>query len=33
MDADPERRRLGRERFKSYRDLKVAMDTHQIGAD
>jgi DNA polymerase-3 subunit chi len=33
MDADPERLRLGRERFKSYRDLKVAMDTHQIGAD
>ena len=33
MDAEPERRRLGRERFKSYRDLQVAMDTHQIGAD
>jgi len=33
MDADPARLRLGRERFKSYRDLKVAMDTHQIGAD
>jgi DNA polymerase-3 subunit chi len=31
MDADPERRRRGRERFKSYRDLKVAMESHQIG--
>ena len=31
MDADPERLRLGRERFKSYRELKVAMDSHQIG--
>ncbi len=31
MDADPERRRLGRERFKSYRDLKVTMESHQIG--
>ena len=31
MDADPERLRLGRERFKSYRDLKVTMQSHQIG--
>jgi DNA polymerase-3 subunit chi len=31
MDGDPERRRLGRERFKSYRDLKVTMESHQIG--
>jgi DNA polymerase-3 subunit chi len=31
MDADPERRRLGRARFKSYRDLKVTMESHQIG--
>jgi DNA polymerase-3 subunit chi len=31
IDADDERRRLGRERFKSYRDLKVVMETHQIG--
>jgi DNA polymerase III subunit chi len=31
MDADPERLRLGRERFKSYRDLKVTMESHQIG--
>ena len=30
IDADPERRRLGRERFKTYRDLKVALDTHQL---
>ena len=30
IDADPERRRLGRERFKAYRDLKVALDTHQL---
>jgi DNA polymerase III subunit chi len=31
IDADAERRRLGRERFKSYRDLKVALETHQLG--
>ena len=31
MDADPERRRLGRERFKAYRELKVTMESHQIG--
>jgi DNA polymerase-3 subunit chi len=30
IDADEERRRLGRERFKSYRDLKVALGTHQL---
>jgi DNA polymerase III subunit chi len=30
IDADAERRRLGRERFKSYRDLKVALETHQL---
>jgi DNA polymerase III subunit chi len=30
IDADLERRRLGRERFKSYRDLKLALDTHQL---
>jgi DNA polymerase-3 subunit chi len=29
IDADEERRRLGRERFKYYRDLKVALETHQ----
>jgi DNA polymerase-3 subunit chi len=31
MDADPERRRLGRERFKSYRELKFTLESHQIG--
>jgi DNA polymerase III subunit chi len=30
IDADEERRRLGRERFKAYRDLKITMETHQI---
>ena len=25
-----ERRRLGRERFKTYRDLKLALETHQL---
>jgi DNA polymerase-3 subunit chi len=28
IDADEERRRLGRERFKSYRDLKIELQTH-----
>jgi DNA polymerase-3 subunit chi len=31
IDGDEERRRLGRERFKSYRDLKVTLETHQLG--
>ena len=31
VDADPERRRLGRERFKAYRDQKLTLNTHQIG--
>jgi len=31
IDADPERRRLGRERFKAYRDLKIPLETHQLG--
>jgi DNA polymerase-3 subunit chi len=30
IDADEERRRLGRERFRAYRDLKVALETHQL---
>jgi DNA polymerase-3 subunit chi len=30
IDADEDRRRLGRERFKAYRDLKVAVETHQL---
>jgi len=29
IDADEERRRLGRERFKAYRDLKLTVETHQ----
>ncbi len=32
IDADPERRRLGRERFKAYRDLKLPLETHQLDA-
>jgi DNA polymerase-3 subunit chi len=28
IDADEERRRLGRERFKYYRDLKVVLEAH-----
>ncbi len=31
IDSGEERRRLGRERFKSYRDLKVPLETHQLG--
>jgi DNA polymerase III subunit chi len=31
IDGDPERRRLGRERFKSYREQQLAPKTHQIG--
>ena len=30
IDADEERRRQGRERFKVYRDLKIPLETHQI---
>ena len=30
IDADEERRRLGRERFKADRDLKLPLETHQI---
>jgi DNA polymerase-3 subunit chi len=30
IDAEEDRRRLGRERFKAYRDLKVAVETHQL---
>lgn len=30
LDADPERRRLGRERFKAYRELQLTLKTHQI---
>ena len=31
IDADPERRRLGRERFKAYREHKLALETHRLG--
>lgn len=30
IDADPQRRRLGRERFKSYREQKLTLETHQL---
>jgi DNA polymerase III subunit chi len=30
IDADPERRRLGRERFKVYRDGQMTLETHQL---
>jgi DNA polymerase-3 subunit chi len=30
VDAGPECRRLGRERFKTYRDQKLALETHQL---
>ena len=30
IDADDERRRLGRERFKAYREMKFAVETHQL---
>jgi DNA polymerase-3 subunit chi len=32
IDADEERRRAGRERFKAYRDLKLTMETHLLDA-
>jgi DNA polymerase-3 subunit chi len=32
IDADDERRRLGRERFKAYRELKLPVETHQLEA-
>jgi len=30
IDADDERRRLGRERFRAYRELKLSVETHQL---
>jgi DNA polymerase-3 subunit chi len=30
IDADEERKRLGRDRFKTYRDAKVTLETHQL---
>ncbi|MDE1922301.1 MAG: DNA polymerase III subunit chi [Gammaproteobacteria bacterium] len=32
IDADPQRRSLGRARFKSYRDLRIPLQTHQLDA-
>ena len=32
LDGEPERRRLGRERFKSYRDMQLTLNTHQVDA-
>jgi len=32
IDADAERKRLGRERFKCYRDLQLPLETHQLDA-
>jgi DNA polymerase-3 subunit chi len=33
VDGDETRRRLGRERFKQYRDLKIRLETHQVDDD
>jgi DNA polymerase-3 subunit chi len=30
IDAEPECRRLGRERFKAYRDHRLTLETHQL---
>ncbi len=30
VDADDDRRRLGRERFKAYRDLKLLVEAHRL---
>jgi DNA polymerase-3 subunit chi len=30
IDADDQRRRLGRERFKAYRELRLTVETHQL---
>jgi DNA polymerase-3 subunit chi len=30
LDEDPERRRLGRERFKTYRERQIPLETHQL---
>jgi DNA polymerase-3 subunit chi len=30
VDADAETRRLGRDRFKAYRDLQLTLETHQL---
>jgi DNA polymerase-3 subunit chi len=30
IDADDDRRRRGRERFKAYREMKLPLETHQL---
>jgi DNA polymerase III subunit chi len=30
IDSEPQRRQLGRERFKAYRDQKLELNTHQL---
>ncbi|MFI4889386.1 MAG: DNA polymerase III subunit chi [Steroidobacterales bacterium] len=30
VDGDPQRRRLGRERFKAYRGMQLTLETHQM---
>ena len=30
LDADPERLRLGRDRFRTYREQKLTLETHQV---
>jgi DNA polymerase III subunit chi len=32
LDADPERRSLGRDRFKAYRDLQLTLKTHDVAS-
>ncbi len=32
IDADPGRRNLGRTRFKSYREMRIPLETHQLDA-
>jgi DNA polymerase-3 subunit chi len=32
IDGDDDRRRSGRERFKTYRELKLPVETHQLDA-
>jgi DNA polymerase-3 subunit chi len=32
LDAQPQRRRLGRERFKAYRDMQLTLRTHPVEA-
>ncbi len=32
VDAEPERRQLGRDRFKAYRDLQLTLRTHDVAS-